>query len=350
MSARQRANDELLFIFVFKGGTGAQPPTLKGGWVKINPMKFTTKKEGALLDILLEKLGASKTKTRLIIKKGGVLVDGRQAMRPDEVLPPGRSVEIAEKKQRAKAPAPFPVLYEDEYLIALEKPAGLLSISTEKEKVNTFYKAVSRYVRENSNGRQKIFIVHRLDREVSGVMLFAKSEEVKKALQENWEKTGKYYDALVEGRPPRKEDRIVNWLCESGVSMVRPCPAPRPDEENPIAHAGLGPRVKSKAVSHYRTLRQGRRFSLLEVKLETGRKHQIRVHLSGLGCPVTGDRKYGFKGKNPLRRMGLHASRLVFHHPKTGRKITLESPMPKSFLLPFKAGEETTPSPNPPPF
>ncbi|MDA8172014.1 MAG: RluA family pseudouridine synthase [Nitrospiraceae bacterium] len=290
-------------------------------------MKFTTKKEGVLLDILLDKLGASRTKTRMLIKKGGVLIDGRPTAGTDESLPlpPGRVIEISGKKQRhqkLKIPPPFPVLFEDEHLIALEKPAGLLSIGTETEKVNTFYRAVSRYVKENSGGRQKIFIVHRLDREVSGVMLFAKSEEVKRALQEGWEKTLKHYNALVEGRPPRDEGTIEGWLCARGVSLMRSCPASSAEAR--------------RAVTHYRIIRAGRRFSLLEIRLETGRKHQIRVHLSEAGCPVVGDSKYGFKGKNPLRRMGLHAARLVFYHPVTGQRITLESPMPRSFLLPFK--------------
>ncbi|MDA8091093.1 MAG: RluA family pseudouridine synthase [Nitrospiraceae bacterium] len=299
-------------------------------------MRFTSKIASTLLALLTEKTGTSSTKARSLIKQGAVHVDGKAVFRPDLRVRPGQGVEIIEKKSRkAVKPPLFPVLYEDEFLIAAQKPAGLLSISTKTENRSTFYRAVSDYVKGGMprvRGKipgAKIFIIHRLDREVSGVMLFAKNQEIKKAIQDSWDKTEKIYNALVEGRPPKDEDTITGWLCESGESLVWSCPAPAPDSKS----------FAKYAVTHYKFITGNRRYSLLEVRIETGRKHQIRVHMKDIGCPVVGDKKYGATGKSPIERMGLHAARLTFTHPVNGRKIVIVSPMPKSFMLPFKTAK-----------
>ncbi len=309
-----------------------------------------------LLELLVAKTGASATKARSLIKKGAVLVDDKAVLRPDAPVSPGQVVEITGKKDRKplgkgrehkgteKGPL-LKVLYEDDHIIAAQKPAGMLSISTRTENTNTFYRAVSDHIKENSEGRGKIFIVHRLDREVSGVMLFAKSQEVKRALQDSWEKAEKVYSAVVHGRPPRNEGTITGWLCETGENLVRSCPAPPAAQKN--ASRGHDRPAAKKAVTHYRLVAENREqnLSLLEVRLETGRKHQIRVHLRDIGCPVVGDKKYGVlppkaaRGLNKKGQMGLHAARLSFNHPVTGRRMVIESPAPKSFLVlfPFKA-------------
>jgi len=286
-------------------------------------MKLTVKEASPLLDYLLKTTGvASKTKLREWLSHGSVWVDGKVVKRGDKPVSAGQTIEIIRhqekkpKSQQRKAPAPFPILFEDRHLIAMEKPSGLLSISTEREKTKTFFKAVSAYVESASNGRDKVFIVHRLDREVSGVMIFAKSEQVKEDLQESWADTEKYYLALVEGHPAEKEGTLENWIRENAAQISYVCPE--------------GTEGAQFASTQYRVLKSFPHNSLLEVKIETGRKHQIRVHLASLGCPIVGDKKYGANG-SPIKRMGLHAFSLTFTHPVNGQRIRLETPPPAIF-------------------
>jgi 23S rRNA pseudouridine1911/1915/1917 synthase len=278
-------------------------------------MKITAKEQTALLDLLVRHLGSSKTKIKQLAGHGLIAVDGRAVKRTDIIVRPGQMVEIV-KKPILKERPPFAVLYEDEHLVVAEKPAGVLAIATEKEKTETFYRAVSGYVKRAAGEEARIFIVHRLDREASGLMVFAKSKDVKDSLQKNWDRTEKLYYALVEGRPPEKEGKVEGWLCESGVHKVEACPKGRPGAQY--------------SVTHYRVLKTLPGYSLLEIRLETGRKHQIRVHMAGLGCPMAGDRRYGAKA-SPMRRMGLHAFGLAFVHPVSGKRVVVESPMPRGF-------------------
>jgi len=281
-------------------------------------MKFTVKEKTLLADFLLEKFGSSKTKIKQLLKHGAITVNGMEAGRADAELKPGDLVEIGKKgPAMVKAKAPFPVLFEDEYLIAAEKPAGLLSISSETEKTNTFYRLVSDYVKRKGGPGAKIFIVHRLDRDASGAMVFAKNRETKEALQKNWDKTEKLYYAVVEGVPAKEEGTIKGFLCENKAHLVYAC-----DKDAPGAQY---------AVTHYRVLKRTRDLALLEVRLQTGRKNQIRVHLADIGCPIIGDKKYGAKRKTHLWGMALHAHSLSFSHPATGKRISVKSPMPGSF-------------------
>ena len=275
-------------------------------------MKITVKEKNTLFDFLLDKVGpTSRTKIRKLIEHGAVTLDGEKAGTPEHVLFPGQIIEI----RRPTLPAPFPILYEDRYLIAVEKPAGILSISTDKEHFNTFYRAVNQYVQNRSDRKERIFIVHRLDREVSGIMLFAKTPEAKEGLQKNWGETEKLYCALVEGHPPQKEGAVKSWLRESPIHKVY--------------SSSEGPDAKY-AVTHYRQVMKYPRFTLLEIRLETGRKNQIRAHLSEIRCPVVGDKRYGATG-NPFHRIALHAFSLTFTHPVSGKRVRLESPIPKIF-------------------
>ncbi len=287
-------------------------------------MKFTVKEPAPLLDFLLKATGSStKTKIRNLLQHGSVVVDGAVQKRGDTALKTGQTVEIARKetieakKASARRPdAPFPLLFEDPHLIAMEKPSGLLSIGTDTEKTKTFYKMVSEYVKEASEDREKIFIVHRLDREVSGVMLFAKSEDVKQALQDNWADTEKIYLALVEGHPEKESGTVRTWLKENSALQVFVA-----------SEHTSGAKL---AVTHYKVLKTFATKSLLEVQIETGRKHQIRIHMAEINCPIAGDKKYGATS-NPIGRLGLHASTLAFTHPVTGERIRLNAKTPNAF-------------------
>lgn len=185
------------------------------------------------------------------------------------------------------------ILYEDKELLVVNKPTGLLTIATEKEKFHTLYHEAREYVKKQ-NPKNKIFIVHRLDKDTSGIVVFAKQEKLKKELQENWNETAylREYLAIVEGRIEKKKDILKSYLKE--------------DKNHQVHSTKSGGNL---AITHYETLASTKAYSLLKIKIETGRKNQIRVQLSELGHPIVGDKKYGSK-KNPMGRMGLHASKL----------------------------------------
>jgi len=280
-------------------------------------MKIIAKIDGSLLDLLQARFPqASKTTLRQMLRHGRVLRDGRVVHRADSPVRAGDAIElIAAHEPEPEVDPPGRILLRDAHLIGIEKPAGLLSVARDPEVDDTFYRRVNDYVRETSRGRERIFIVHRLDRGVSGIMLFAFSPEVQEGLQRAWATTEKHYWALVEGHPPEEEGTIRSWLRENRAHRVFSTPR--------------GPEAKL-AVTHYRVRRSTPSRTLLEVQIETGRKNQIRAHLAELGCPVVGDRKYGAR-TNPFRRLGLHAFLLVFTHPVTGERIRLRLPLPSAF-------------------
>ncbi len=209
------------------------------------------------------------------------------------------------------------IVFEDAHLVVIEKRAGLLTMATDLEKEKTAYSFLSEHVK-HADSRNKIFIVHRLDRETSGLMMFAKSAVVQKALQDDWQEAvlERIYVAVVEGRVEKAEGTVTSWLTESRSLVMR---------SSPTANEG------QKAVTHYRVLHKSAKFSLVEFRLETGRKNQIRVHAQVLGHSIVGDEKYGAK-ENPIRRLALHAKVLTFKHPVTGKELRFESKVPEEFL------------------
>lgn len=257
----------------------------------------------------------SRSKVKQLLHHGLVHVNGVSTTRHDHRLSPGDRVSISRER-----PPPRPqgfkrsgiaIVYEDDALIVIDKPPGLLTVATDADKTDTAFVHLNAELQARKAGQA--FVVHRIDRGTSGLLIFARSERVRDALKENWPQVEKTYIALVEGMPPRAEGVVENYLEEKRDLRVRTCQADRPNAK--------------RAVSHYRLVKTRGKISLIEVKLLTGRKHQIRVHLAGLGCPVVGDRDYGAK-TNPVKRIALHSWRLVLNHPVTGEQLELMSPLP----------------------
>jgi 23S rRNA pseudouridine1911/1915/1917 synthase len=287
-------------------------------------MKARVQEPVTLLECVLGMLGsASSTTARRMIKQGRMAVDGTAVMHPGTKLKKGQSVEIlaaSAPAPRRKTPVmkklPFPVLYEDDAIIAVSKPPGLLTIATEKEKLRTLYRMVSDYVKAQDPDR-KIFIVHRLDRDVSGCIVFAKDQKSKRALQDSWATASKQYLAAVLGKPSAKEGTVTTLLAENKAKRVYVC-----DKKQ---------RGAEEAVTRYRIKGRREKFTVVEIEIETGRKHQIRVHMAHIGCPIVGDKMYGepsLSFPSLKRGIALHAARLEVTHPVTGRRIVIKSPSP----------------------
>jgi 23S rRNA pseudouridine1911/1915/1917 synthase len=213
-------------------------------------------------------------------------------------------------------PRGLAVLFEDRDILVVDKPPGLLTMATDSEKTRTAYFILTDYVRKGySKSRNRIFIVHRLDRDASGILVFAKSMEAKLRLQGQWNETEKRYLAVVHGRCERKAETITTYLAENKAHVVY----------------STSDNAKGKlSRTAYRALKQTKDYTLLEVDLLTGRKHQIRVHLAGIGHPIVGDRKYG-KGDSGRTRLALHARSMAFKHPISGERLTFETNVPAYF-------------------
>lgn len=208
------------------------------------------------------------------------------------------------------------ILHEDRDIIVVDKAPGLLTMGTDREQVETAYYRLTDYVRKgNPKSRERVFIVHRLDREVSGILVFARSIEAKNFLQAQWEQVEKRYLALVHGLPREPEGTFISYLVEDGVHQV---------------HSTKTPGRGKLSETGYKVLGHHRGVSLLEIHLLTGRKHQIRVHLSDNGLPLLGDKKYG-KPRDGERRLALHARSLAFPHPHSGKPCLFETRLPHMF-------------------
>lgn len=267
-----------------------------------------------LLEFLVRK-GYTRTKAKQLLKRGAVTVNELTVEGLAPALSPGNRVSIS-RSARATAVIPpmgIRIIHEDDALLVIEKPAGLLAIATEKERTKTAYYQLNEYLkRRNPEARERVFIVHRLDRDTSGLMLFAKNEAVKRKLQDQWKKVEKRYYAVVEGVPGKKEGEITSHLRETSSLKV---------------YSSKGSPEAKYAITKYWILKAGRRNTLLDVVLETGRKNQIRVHLADIGHPVVGDMKYGAQ-TDPIRRLALHAYVLSLRHPVKGKPLEFRSPLP----------------------
>jgi len=264
--------------------------------------------------------GASNNSLKKLLERDRVRVNGAITRIGKTLLQPGDRVEIGEKRFVARLPEELDILHEDDHLLVINKKANLLTIATKKEKEETVYAYLSAYVKAQKPAN-KIFVVHRLDKKASGVLVFARSEEIKEKLQTQFETHDieRIYIAIVEGRVKDESGTMQNLLAENRAYKVYVT-----DDEQ----------VGKLAITNYRVDKRTAGYTWLEITTQTGRKHQIRVHLAGLGHPVIGDKEYGSK-KNPLQRLGLHASRLGFVHPVTGKKISFEVDAPPAFRKMF---------------
>ena len=292
----------------------------RGGKLKKNP-EFLVDEKNTLLPFLLTSLSnRSRNYIKGALKRGQITVDGAVCTDYAHALSPGTRIGVMLGQLTPEVKMSIPVIYEDDDIIVIDKPAGMLSVSTDKERENTAYHIVTEYMKSRpAPGR--VFIVHRLDRDTSGVMLLAKNERVKQALQENWEDNAarRGYIAVVEGEVLPREGRISSWLKQTKTLLVYSSDK-----------AGDG----KQAITNYSVLQAAGGYSLLDISLETGRKNQIRVHMNDMGHPVVGDKKYGAR-TNPLKRLGLHAHKLTIKNPITSEEMTFESKMPKIFKKPF---------------
>ncbi len=275
-------------------------------------------KESTLIELLLEEFGtATKSGVKRMILNGNILVNDHVVTRPVEIVKPGDKVEYKKFKALPNTwKSPYPVLFEDDVILVVEKPAGILTHAEKGTEGTSLYKEMLEFVKERSKGNERIYVVHRLDREVSGIILFAKTEPIQEEIKDHWRETKKKYYALVHGKPPKEKDTITNWLMEGRDLRV---------------HSVREQEGAKQAISHYEVIKEMPAHTLLEVTLETGRKNQIRVHLSEMRCPVVGDWRYGSKDR-VKRRIRLHAYYFSMNHPVTGEFMEFKSRMPRGFL------------------
>ena len=206
------------------------------------------------------------------------------------------------------------ILFEDKFLIIVNKPANLLTISTEKEKDRTLYSYVYDYLKKK-NKNNKVFIVHRLDKDTSGIVIFAKDEKTKFYMQNNWDKIKRNYVAVVNGKVEKKRDVLKSYLNETKTHFTY----------------SVNDKNGKLAITEYERVLENNKYTMLSLNLKTGRKNQIRVQLADMGNPIVGDKKYGIK-KDPIRRMALHANYIEFIHPKTKNKVEIDIDIPNSFV------------------
>jgi 23S rRNA pseudouridine1911/1915/1917 synthase len=302
---------------VSEGGRAGDKPSTRPERDAIGKgsQRFNVSEECELLPYLLTlPMRLSRKEAKDLLRFGAVTVPGHAQVRHDTRLKPGEVVTIATRKSPSAA-APdlkdLKIVHLDGAIVVIDKPAGLLAMGSEHEKEKTAHRIINEHLKAMTNERrQQAFIVHRLDRETSGLMMLARSEAVQTILQKNWKEVTKRYQAVVEGQPPETSGTLIDRLAENAALMVRRVPS----------HGEL-------AITHYRVMRRYAGKSLLELTIATGRKHQIRVQLAGAGCPVLGDRKYGGR-EDRARRLALHSCELSFSHPLTGEAMTFRSPLP----------------------
>ena len=282
---------------------------------KVRELKVT--RDDTLLNFLYAALKEqSRNSVKSLLENNRVLVNGSPTTQYDYRLVSGDVVMIANEPIHRKQRSNLPIIYEDNEIIVINKPSGLLSVASDKEKGSTAYRMLSEYVQQKDK-HNRIYIVHRLDEDTSGVFMVAKSNELKEALQNDWNNLVKKrgYYAIVEGNLKQKSGTIRTYLKKNSLNLMYSVPK--------CKDAQL-------AITHYEVMQDNEDYSLLDVNIDTGRKNQIRVHLGERGHHIIGDDKYG-NPKNPIGRLGLHAYELDLIHPFTKKLMKFKCPMPDAF-------------------
>ncbi len=275
-------------------------------------MKLVVEKEGELLDYLYNHLDMPKKRIKQYLTHGSIYLNNNKTTKYNEKVVPGMNIVITTDKTSNKK-LPFDILFEDNHIVVVNKPSGLLTIATAKEKEKTLYHMVREYI-VGKDKKGKIFIVHRLDKDTSGIVIFAKDEKTKNQLQEHWNEyvSLREYVAVVHGEVKKDSDKIVQYLKETKTNLVYPA------------------RDGKEAITNYEVLKRTKDYSLLKIEIETGRKNQIRVAMATINHPIVGDKKYS-KEKETENRLYLHANRLKLYYPELKKEILFETQTPGEF-------------------
>ena len=277
--------------------------------------KYIVKENEILIEFLKKTFSnLSKNSVKSLLHNEKVFVNGNMTTKYNYELNVGDTVEIREKVAKN-----IDIIYEDKDIIVINKPSGLLTVATEKEKNKTAYHLVMEYLKKK-NKNNRIFVIHRLDKDTSGIIMFAKNERAKHLYQDNWNDIVKKrcYYAVIDGKMENKEGTIKSYLKENG-NMVY----------------SVKDRSGKLAVTEYKVLKERKNISLLDINLKTGRKNQIRVHMKENKTPILGDLKYGEKSKL-INRLALHAYKLELINPVTKKLLIFEASMPNEIKTLFK--------------
>lgn len=282
---------------------------------------YTVNKPSELLDFLLDNVKESRSKIKATLSGRGIKINGKTISQFDYQVKPGMKISVSKTKKNNQFRSRYvKIVYEDQYLVVIEKNIGILSMAGGHAALNV--KTVLDDYFHKMRQKCTAHVVHRLDRDTSGLMIYAKDINTEQILEHNWHQIvyDRRYVAVVSGEMEKDEGTVTNWLKDNSAYITY---------ASPVDNGG------KYAVTHYHVLKRTTEHTLVEFKLETGRKNQIRVHTADLGHPVCGDIKYG-NGDDPLHRLCLHAYILCFTHPITNERMEFETPIPVSFRNLFK--------------
>ena len=296
-----------------------KPGAERNRWRPDSILVWTAAEESTLMQCLEAKLTDHKrTSIKALMKYNQVALNSMPTSQFDQPVHAGDTLSVNFTRPFVGFSHPrIKLVYEDNDIIVINKGSGILSVSTDNVKAGTAYSILRDYLKKK-DPRLMLFVVHRLDRDTSGLMMFAKNVEAKEAMQHNWNNMvlGRRYVAVVEGKVEQEEGVVKSYLAETSQFEV---------------YSTQNPDEGQLAITRFKRLQCNNGYSLMQLSLDTGRKNQIRVHMKDLGHPIVGDRKYGAKA-SPIHRLGLHARTLHFAHPVTKKEMLFETPIPSRFL------------------